>query len=93
MPQFSDGWDQLYLSFKVEWPLGLIITQPLLLRYVGLFQFLLKLKRVQLELEEAWQIMCRSVNSVDKAADVLCLASVSVTVTEWDERKDRLVSS
>ena len=58
MPQFGDGWDHLYLSFRVEWPLGLIITPVLLGRYNTLFQFLLKLKRVQLELDEAWQIMC-----------------------------------
>lgn len=59
MPRFDDGWDDLYLSFHVEWPLGLIISPALLTRYNALFQFLIKLKRIQLELEEAWQIMCR----------------------------------
>eukprot|EP00210_Caulerpa_lentillifera_P000039 g38.t1 len=58
MPRFEDGWDDLYLSFHIDWPLGLIISPALLTRYNGLFQFLIKLKRIQLELEEAWQTMC-----------------------------------
>ncbi|CAD7697778.1 unnamed protein product [Ostreobium quekettii] len=58
VPRYDEYWDNMYLSYKVGWPLGLIITPAVLARYNGMFQYLLRLKRVQLGLEEAWQSMC-----------------------------------
>ena len=50
-----DGWDSLSLEYLVKWPMGLLLTPSVLSRYNSLFQFLMRLKRVQLRLEGAWQ--------------------------------------
>jgi len=52
-----DGWDALSLDYRVEWPLGLLITPAVLRRYNTVFQYLVRLKRLQLELEESWALM------------------------------------
>jgi len=62
VPRFDENWDDLYLEYSVEWPLGLIISNKHLAKYNALFQFLLRLKRVQLRLEESWMSL-RSVCS------------------------------
>ncbi|KAG1679668.1 hypothetical protein FOA52_006185 [Chlamydomonas sp. UWO 241] len=55
--QRLDSWDGLYLEYQVEWPMGLLLTPPVMARYNVLFQFLMRLKRVQLRLEGAWQAL------------------------------------
>jgi len=53
VPSF-DGWDGLELDYAVPWPLGLILTKNTIARYNKLFQYLLRLKRAQLALDDAW---------------------------------------
>ena len=33
--QQLDGWDALYLDYKVEWPMGLLLTPQVMARQVG----------------------------------------------------------
>ncbi|GAQ91736.1 Gamma-tubulin ring complex protein [Klebsormidium nitens] len=49
-----DGWDALALQYHVEWPLQLLLTPEVLAKYKSVFQYLVRLKRVQLALESAW---------------------------------------
>ncbi|CAH9112581.1 unnamed protein product [Cuscuta europaea] len=49
-----DGWDVISLEYSVEWPLQLFITQEVLSKYQRVFQYLLRLKRTQMELEKSW---------------------------------------
>jgi gamma-tubulin complex component 4 len=49
-----DGWDNLELEYAVPWPLGLVLTKEALRRYNHLFQYLLRLRRTNLALDEAW---------------------------------------
>ncbi|XP_054819675.1 gamma-tubulin complex component 4 homolog isoform X1 [Prosopis cineraria] len=49
-----DGWDGIALEYSVDWPLHLFFTQEILSMYRRVFQYLLRLKRTQLELEKSW---------------------------------------
>ncbi|KAF3784069.1 Gamma-tubulin complex component 4 [Nymphaea thermarum] len=49
-----DGWDAIALEYSVDWPLQLFFTQEVLSKYRRVFQYLLKLKRTQMELEKSW---------------------------------------
>ncbi|XP_047332836.1 gamma-tubulin complex component 4 [Impatiens glandulifera] len=49
-----DGWDAIALEYSVDWPLHLFFTQEILLKYCRIFQYLLRLKRTQMELEKSW---------------------------------------
>ncbi|MED6121398.1 Gamma-tubulin complex component 4 [Stylosanthes scabra] len=49
-----DGWDGLALEYSVDWPLHLFFTQEVLSKYLRVFQYLLRLKRTQMELEKLW---------------------------------------
>ncbi|KAI3506639.1 hypothetical protein L1887_21199 [Cichorium endivia] len=50
-----DGWDGVSLEYSVDWPLQLFFTQEVLTRYRRMFQYLLRLKRTQMELEKSWE--------------------------------------
>ncbi|GJW95929.1 gamma-tubulin complex component 4 [Tanacetum coccineum] len=50
-----DGWDGIALEYSVDWPLQLFFTQDVLSRYRRVFQYLLRLKRTQMELEKSWE--------------------------------------
>ncbi|KAI3514670.1 hypothetical protein L1887_13274 [Cichorium endivia] len=50
-----DGWDGIALEYSVDWPLQLFFTQEVLSRYRRIFQYLLRLKRTQMELEKSWE--------------------------------------
>ncbi|KAK9803977.1 hypothetical protein WJX72_009639 [[Myrmecia] bisecta] len=54
-----DKWDNVYLEYKIQWPLHLLLTPEVMSKYNVLFQYLLRLKRIQLELEESWAVMRR----------------------------------
>ncbi len=45
VPAWDPGWDTLSLDFRVDWPLGLLVTPGLLAKYNALFQFLLRLRQ------------------------------------------------
>ncbi|KAL4308752.1 hypothetical protein GQ457_01G053870 [Hibiscus cannabinus] len=49
-----DGWDGIALEYFVDWPLQLFFTQEVLSKYRIIFQYLLRLKRTQMELEKSW---------------------------------------
>ncbi|KAB2016344.1 hypothetical protein ES319_D08G090000v1 [Gossypium barbadense] len=49
-----DGWDGIALEYSVDWPLQLFFTKEVLSKYHTIFQYLLRLKRTQLELEKSW---------------------------------------
>ncbi|KAI3449470.1 hypothetical protein Pfo_006135 [Paulownia fortunei] len=49
-----DGWDCIALEYSVDWPLQLFFTQEVLSKYLRIFQYLLRLKRTQMELEKSW---------------------------------------
>ncbi|KAF5732646.1 Tubulin gamma complex-associated protein isoform 1 [Tripterygium wilfordii] len=49
-----DGWDGIALEYSVDWPLQLFFTQEVLSKYHRMFQYLLRLKRTQMELEKSW---------------------------------------
>lgn len=49
-----DGWDGIALEYSVDWPLELFFTQEVLSKYRRIFQYLLRLKRTQMELEKSW---------------------------------------
>ncbi|XP_027937265.1 gamma-tubulin complex component 4 homolog [Vigna unguiculata] len=49
-----DGWDGIALGYSVDWPLHLFFTQEVLSKYLRIFQYLLRLKRTQMELEKLW---------------------------------------
>ncbi|KAG0625267.1 hypothetical protein M758_2G041200 [Ceratodon purpureus] len=49
-----DGWDGLALEYSIDWPLQLLFTKDVLAKYTKVFQYLLRLKRIQLELEKSW---------------------------------------
>ncbi|XP_015891957.2 gamma-tubulin complex component 4 [Ziziphus jujuba] len=49
-----DGWDGIALEYTVDWPLQLFFTQEVLSKYCRIFQYLLRLKRTQMELEKSW---------------------------------------
>ncbi|XP_024026213.1 gamma-tubulin complex component 4 [Morus notabilis] len=49
-----DGWDGIALEYTVDWPLQLFFTQEVLSKYSRVFQYLLRLKRTQMELEKSW---------------------------------------
>ncbi|KAL5122266.1 Gamma-tubulin complex component 4 [Glycine soja] len=49
-----DGWDGIALEYSVDWPLYLFFTQEVLSKYLRIFQYLLRLKRTQMELEKLW---------------------------------------
>ncbi|PIA61346.1 hypothetical protein AQUCO_00300709v1 [Aquilegia coerulea] len=49
-----DGWDGIALEYSVNWPLHLFFTQEVLSKYLRVFQYLLRLKRTQMELEKSW---------------------------------------
>lgn len=59
VPSYDSLWDDLALEAEMPWPLGVLLTPRHMERYNALFQLLLRLKRVQLALEQAWQELGR----------------------------------
>ncbi|XP_078445442.1 GAMMA-TUBULIN COMPLEX PROTEIN 4 isoform X1 [Wolffia australiana] len=49
-----DGWDCISLDYSLNWPLPMFFTQDVLTKYGRIFQYLLQLKRTQMELEKSW---------------------------------------
>ncbi|CAL5227089.1 g9995 [Coccomyxa viridis] len=54
-----DAWDGLSLTYDVKWPLHILLTPEVLAKYNALFQHLLRLKRVNAELDAAWASLRR----------------------------------
>uniref|UniRef100_A0A0E0H9S6 Gamma-tubulin complex component n=1 Tax=Oryza nivara TaxID=4536 RepID=A0A0E0H9S6_ORYNI len=49
-----DGWDSIALEYSVDWPLQLFFTPDVVSKYRKVFQYLIRLKRTQMELEKSW---------------------------------------
>ncbi|XP_008812274.2 gamma-tubulin complex component 4-like [Phoenix dactylifera] len=49
-----DAWDGIALEYSIDWPLQLVFTQEVLSKYLKVFQYLIRLKRTQMELERSW---------------------------------------
>ncbi|KAM3401011.1 hypothetical protein ACQJBY_005682 [Aegilops geniculata] len=49
-----DGWHTIALEYSVDWPLQLFFTPDVLSKYRKVFQYLIRLKRTQMELEKSW---------------------------------------
>ncbi|VAH14667.1 unnamed protein product [Triticum turgidum subsp. durum] len=49
-----DGWHSIALEYSVDWPLQLFFTPDVLSKYRKVFQYLIRLKRTQMELEKSW---------------------------------------
>lgn len=54
-PALDPAWDHVWLDYQLAWPLGLLLTPHVLARYNSLFQYLMRLKRIQIKLDEMWQ--------------------------------------
>jgi gamma-tubulin complex component 4 len=64
-----DGWDSMCMDYSVSWPLGLILTPDVLSKYHSMFQFLWRLRRVHVELDEVWSVLRRlAMRSPDHSA-------------------------
>ncbi|CAK8572778.1 unnamed protein product [Lathyrus sativus] len=59
-----DGWDGIALQYSVDWPLHLFFTQEVLSKYLKVFQYLLRLKRTQMELEKLWASVMHQYHSI-----------------------------
>ncbi|KAG2493656.1 hypothetical protein HYH03_008171 [Edaphochlamys debaryana] len=57
VPPLDPAWDPLVLRVGLDWPLGLLLGADQLRRYNQLFALLLRLRRMQGGLEEAWQAL------------------------------------
>eukprot|EP00878_Enallax_costatus_P030452 GHUV01033156.1.p1 GENE.GHUV01033156.1~~GHUV01033156.1.p1 ORF type:complete len:360 (+),score=144.69 GHUV01033156.1:480-1559(+) len=60
VPSFDRNWDELAIEAQLPWPLGVLLTPKHMEKYNKMFQLLLRLKRVQLALEQSWQELVRS---------------------------------
>lgn len=54
-----DKWDDVLLTYRVDWPLHLLLTPQVMAKYHVVFQYLLRLKRIQVDLEGSWAVMRR----------------------------------
>ena len=59
VPDYDPKWDALTLAYEVQWPLHLLLSPEVLPLYGRLFQYLFRLKRLQLELDLAWAALSR----------------------------------
>jgi len=50
----DNGWSRLGLTFKVQWPLQTLFKDTDLEKYNQLFKFLLRVRRTQSQLQQAW---------------------------------------
>ncbi|PNW88207.1 hypothetical protein CHLRE_01g019150v5 [Chlamydomonas reinhardtii] len=55
VPELDRAWDPLVLEVGLEWPLGLLLGREQLRRYNQLFALLLRLRRMQNQLDDAWK--------------------------------------
>nr|KAJ0187609.1 hypothetical protein LSAT_V11C900471690 [Lactuca sativa] len=76
-----DGWDGISLEYSLDWPLQLFFTQEVLTRYQRMFQYLLRLKRTQMELEKSWaSVMQQGHLDFEKSHS----ERVDVIESQWD---------
>ena len=59
VPDYDPKWDALTLAYQVQWPLHLLLSPEVLPLYGRLFQYLFRLKRLQLELDLTWAALSR----------------------------------
>ena len=54
-----DGWDGVGMSYEPPWPIGLMLTPPVVRTYGTMFQFLLRMRRCSRELDKCWAALRR----------------------------------
>jgi len=54
--KMDSGWSYLQLMYAIDSPLNIFFTSSVFVRYNSLFNFLLFVKRVQLELQQCWAL-------------------------------------
>lgn len=59
VPSLDRNWDDLAIEAQLPWPLGVLLTPKHMEKYNKMFQLLLRLKQVQLALEQSWQELVR----------------------------------
>lgn len=60
----QDPWSGLSLDYTVDWPLHLILGPDTLEKYNQIYRFLLPIKRVQLDLQDAWKLKVKSMKNM-----------------------------
>lgn len=60
------GFDVFMMTYRVDWPMTLIVPEKQMLRYKLLFKHLFLLKRSERELGSAWHILQFSRRLVDR---------------------------
>nr|CAD7398449.1 unnamed protein product [Timema poppensis] len=50
----ENGWTGLTLKYRVSWPLHLLFSESVLTNYNEIFHFLIRVKKVQIELHDVW---------------------------------------
>lgn len=53
----SRVWSHLSLDYSVQWPLNLILSSSILHQYNEIFQFLFQVKKVQIGLQNGWNLL------------------------------------
>lgn len=65
------GWEIFMLVYRVDWPMSLIVSPRHLIQYQLLFKHMFLLKRVERELNRAWQACQLSRGVIDRGGRVL----------------------
>lgn len=50
----EDPWNGLTVSYRVDWPLNLIISSVVVEKFTNIFRFLFPIRNVQLDLQKTW---------------------------------------
>ena len=77
----DNGWARLQWTFKMKWPLHTIFKPNVMEKYNHLFQFLLKVKRIQSALHKVWSIQMRKQQVSDASNNQLTNISLSTNLS------------
>nr|GEU47565.1 gamma-tubulin complex component 4 homolog [Tanacetum cinerariifolium] len=89
-----DGWDGISLEYSVDRPLQLFFTQEVMTRYQRIFQYLLRLKRTQMELEKSWEsVMLQGHLDFGKRHKDHFYIQLDVTESQWNILQSHLKES
>jgi hypothetical protein len=56
---YGDHWSDLCLTYKISWPLDLVLTHDLLDNFSRVHKFLFPMRQAQIDLEQIWKIIPR----------------------------------
>ncbi|XP_071450213.1 gamma-tubulin complex component 4 isoform X2 [Hetaerina americana] len=55
-PPLDDGWNRLSLTYHPTWPINILFTPVVLQNYNTLFRFLIRVKKIQMDLNSVWRV-------------------------------------